>query len=314
MPHCSSRNAGFREEPMEFHDLEVFRVLAEELHFGRAARRLHMDVSSLSRHLRGLEEEIGAQLVLRDSHRVRLTAAGRLFASEILPIIERVNEVERLVKSLAEVDELRIGHTSLLRAESVLSVLVWLRETWPLALVRLHVASPSQLVSELASEDLDLILVHEHVSRTGIGLQEVAKIPLVVAVPRDHPFAQSGDLDLARVLSIPIVIPQERNDGGLRSVLERLSRTSGRGLHAAAVADDPRSQLTLAVAGYGPTIVPAYYADDPVARGLIFRQFAAPSLEVPVIAAWRLADTPAQVTVLERELTSLLAGGSARSR
>lgn len=300
---------------MEFQDLEVFRVLAEELHFGRAARRLHMDVSTLSRHIRGLEKEIGAQLVLRDSHRVRLTAAGRLFAGEALSIIERVGEVERLVKSLAEVDEFRIGYTSLLGKDAVLAILVWLRETWPLLRVRLRVASSEQLVSELASQDLDLILVHEHLSRIGVGVREVAKMPLVVAFERDHPLAQFRDLDLERVLSIALVVPQGGEDGGLRAVLERLSRAFGHGLYVAAIANEPRSQLTLAVAGYGPTIVPAHYADDPVARGLVFRQLLAPPPPpgIPVIAAWRLTDTRAQLVLLERELTALLADGSARS-
>ncbi|MBA5601349.1 LysR family transcriptional regulator [Pectobacterium aroidearum] len=84
---------------MEFHHLRCFLAVAEELHFAKAAERLHVDQSPLSRTIKELEEELGAQLFVRTTRSTRLTRAGKLFLEHVPRVLlpySRLKTVFRL--------------------------------------------------------------------------------------------------------------------------------------------------------------------------------------------------------------------------
>ena len=89
-----------------------FVVLAEELHFGRAAQCLHMTQPPLSRQIHRLEEDLGVQLFVRGRHGVRLTPAGRSFLEEARAILGRAEAAACIARRVAEgeVGRLRVGH------------------------------------------------------------------------------------------------------------------------------------------------------------------------------------------------------------
>ena len=81
--------------PMELRHITSFLVLAEELHFGRSAARLHISQPSLSLQLQQLERRVGVQLVARTSHSVRLTPAGEAFRREAGPLLGQLTGPSR---------------------------------------------------------------------------------------------------------------------------------------------------------------------------------------------------------------------------
>lgn len=84
---------------MKLHFLRYFSVLAEELHFGRAAQKLAMTQPPLSGAIKALEEELGVKLLIRDSKHVQLTPAGAAFLEEANQILERVARATHTAKA-----------------------------------------------------------------------------------------------------------------------------------------------------------------------------------------------------------------------
>jgi DNA-binding transcriptional LysR family regulator len=87
---------------MELRNLRHFVTVAEELNFGRAARRLHMSQPGLSQSIKALEREMGLPLFERTRQHVTLTAQGRMLLSEVHRLLAHAQEVEQLARRLAD--------------------------------------------------------------------------------------------------------------------------------------------------------------------------------------------------------------------
>jgi DNA-binding transcriptional LysR family regulator len=98
---------------MELRQLRYFVMLAEELHFGRAARRLSITQPPLSFNIRRLEEDIGVRLFERDSKRVVLTPAGAAFLREARHLLEHAQRARELARAVAagRIGRLEVGFT-----------------------------------------------------------------------------------------------------------------------------------------------------------------------------------------------------------
>lgn len=94
---------------MELRQLRYFVILAEELHFGRAAQRHHIGQSALSQQLRLLERELGVRLLDRSTHHVQLTRCGKTFLAEVRKILAQVDRAVALARSERERPTLRVG-------------------------------------------------------------------------------------------------------------------------------------------------------------------------------------------------------------
>jgi DNA-binding transcriptional LysR family regulator len=293
---------------MQLHDLEEFRMLAEELHFSRAAFRLHMDTSTLSRHLRLFERELGVTLVVRNARSVRLTTVGSALLSEAVEILDRIRSMEKMVRTFdAESSRpVKIGYTRLLGTAALAPVLAWVREQWPQLRIQLHESRSTRLLEMLADEKVDLILVHHYPYRSDVAANSISQIPLIAAFPSRYAGISAKSIDLSYVLSQALVIPMEGDRNELRSVLEGLCRPLGHELRSAAEAAQSRSLLPLVAAGYGPAIIPATYVSEDTDGSVIFRPFAPPQPYVPLFAAWRVNSIATSTLDLVHQLVARL--------
>jgi len=98
IPHQCARRNDHSDRVMEINQLESFVVVADELNFGRAAQRLHISTSALSRRIQALESAVGVQLFERTSRTVRLSNAGLVFAVRAKDLVANAEELRQLTR------------------------------------------------------------------------------------------------------------------------------------------------------------------------------------------------------------------------
>jgi DNA-binding transcriptional LysR family regulator len=181
---------------LDLRQLHYFVVVAEEEHVGRAAERLHISQSPLSRQIAQLEDKLGLALFERSQQRIRLTADGKVFLAEARAFLTHANRLESLARRLGKGDEggLCIGYLENAVHSGVLpDALRELRAHRPAVHVALyHHHSPEQLEG-LRQRSLDIALVCEPPAADDPDLQcvQVLNDPMLLAVPEGHPLARA---------------------------------------------------------------------------------------------------------------------------
>ncbi|WP_345663707.1 LysR family transcriptional regulator [Streptomyces venetus] len=184
--------------------LQLFLLLAEELHFGRAARRAFMAQPTFSRHITALEERLGVPLVDRTTRRVALSAAGEALVGRARTVVEAADELRREAAAQADATAGRIVIGSLEAITSmdpVPAVLDELREVWPhveVDVVRMGFdAGPAVLRGDVDAAFLFLPVPD------GVQTLTLAGGPRCVAIADGHPLAARDRLTLADLADEP---------------------------------------------------------------------------------------------------------------
>ncbi|HEX2545106.1 MAG TPA: LysR substrate-binding domain-containing protein [Ramlibacter sp.] len=186
---------------MEFRHLRYFLALSEELHFGRAARRLHISQPPLSLNIRQLEESIGARLFHRTSREVRLTAAGRAFLPAARAMLEQAEESARHAREVEQGYEgrLRIGLVSSMLYRGLPDLLREFQVRHPQLRVMLRELNSHDQMMDVLQGRLDVGFVHTMRVPAEISRLLVASEPFLCCVPSGHPLAKARRLKLRRL-------------------------------------------------------------------------------------------------------------------
>jgi DNA-binding transcriptional LysR family regulator len=170
-----------------------FVAVAEELHFGRAAERLHMTQPPLSRQIQKLESAIGAQLLERDNRRVALTGAGQAFLDEayrLLNLVEGAGDLARRVDA-GSAGVVRLGFT----AVSAISILGPLLRRLTAALPDVEVLLSERVtnaqVDGIRRGELDIGLARPPFDTSLLSSKVILREPLMAVVPSSHPLAEA---------------------------------------------------------------------------------------------------------------------------
>ncbi|QAY59558.1 LysR family transcriptional regulator [Microbacterium protaetiae] len=288
---------------MEVSKATAFLAVAEELHFGRAAQRLHMAQPPLSRLIRALEDELGAALFDRSPRSVALTAVGAALvepARELVMQSERITQLARRVQR-GETGRIRLGFAGA-SVNTVVSALTHrLRRTQPGLVLEL---SGSQLsepgMERLRSGALDAVVGRWDVLPRDIDSHVVAHEELLVALPADHPLAATAALSASDVADQPwIVLPGGRG-ATLSARLQRLAMNGRFVPRIVETAADSATQLLLVDAGAGIALTFSGVRENIPVHSVVFRPLAASLGPVDVRLAWRRADmSPALERLIE---------------
>ncbi|MEO4029497.1 LysR family transcriptional regulator [Chromobacterium vaccinii] len=247
---------------MELRHLRYFIAVAEELHFTRAAERLHIGQPPLSQQIQSLEAELGAPLFRRHQRKVELTAAGLQLLPRARQILADSAAAAAAVRRAAdgETGELRIGFTSSLPLTPILHhSLQHYRRDYPEVRLTLSEMFTAGQFDALERRQLDLGFVRFNGPTPSplIRVEELHRDRLLAVVPSAHPLAAEKTLALRRLAGEPLIGYPRESGSGLSDVVRQLALQNGLELRMVQEAGEAITQIGLVAAGVGIAILPS---------------------------------------------------------
>lgn len=215
---------------MEFRHLRYFLAVAEELHFPRAAERLHIEQSPLSRAIRELEEELGAQLFVRTSRSTRLTLAGKLLMENAPRVLLALDQARESVKAAANGfhGRLRVALSDGITPSRLPALLARCREEDPEIEIRLFEVPLAQQLSGLRDDLYDVGFSMADEVGDGIIIEPAWEDELMVAMPARHELLAHRRVPLDEVLQHPLVLGDPAVCEGHAKQIDRILRKQDR--------------------------------------------------------------------------------------
>jgi DNA-binding transcriptional LysR family regulator len=277
---------------VELRQLHYFVVLAEELHFGRAAERLHIVQPAVSQQLRRLEAELGATLVARSTRRVALTDAGLRFLPEARAVLAAADRARASVARDAAPSTVRLGTSTGVGAR-LPALLAQLRRRVPGASVELVRVPAGERLRRVADGTLDAALLRGTAGHAGVRAVAVWTDPIAVALPSAHPLAAAGTIEIAALAELPVRLPPRDANPALVDLVIGACRAAGFEPRLAPAMND---QDMLAAIATGPPTWTVYYTAQVAVLagidGVAFRSPAEPPLEMPTLLAVPAGGSP----------------------
>ena len=254
---------------MELRHLRYFIAVAEELHFSRAAERLHIGQPPLSHAIQVLEADVGALLFERTKRWVRLTEAGKLFlqdARHILALSEQASETARRAQR-GETGELRIGFTfSTPFTPLFAAVINHYRQQFPEVTLTLREMVTNRQLEEISQRTLDLGFIRPPEGITGssnasvpLAFTTLRKDPLVLVLPASHALAKKTKIAMKELADSPFVMYPHNAGTGIYPQILRLCRAAGFIPRVAQEAGEASTIIGLVAAGCGVSVLPASF-------------------------------------------------------
>ena len=283
--------------------LRAFLAVAEDLHFGRAAARLHLAQPYLSRTIRALEDELAAPLFDRTTRRVELTPAGHALVEHARAMVA-VDDRARAAVAAAHAG--RSGRVRLSfagpSAHGIVGQLARaVRERHPLIdLEFLPGRYGTTAVAELLRDEADLALARFTEPPAGVRSQVVARDRCVVAVPAGHRLAHRDTLGFGDFRDEPVVAFPESYGSAVREVFVDRCHAAGFAPTFAQAAPDSWTCVALVSAGVGLHFTTASAVAQLPLDGVVIRELADPVPPILVHLLWRgTDDNPALRHVLD---------------
>lgn len=194
---------------MHLKTLNAFTVLAEELHFGRAAQRCGISQPAMSRLLSELEADLGVKLLHRTSREVSLTNAGRGFLDSARKAVAYADMAVRAAQAGAVdgIDSLRVGLVIGTEQPTVGALMARFKQSHPETRVALRRMDERDIGAALASGEIDVAIAWDVAIPAGLHHRPLGKVPLAVMVQAGHALAKQESVTWADLAGYPIILP-----------------------------------------------------------------------------------------------------------
>ncbi|PCE34345.1 LysR substrate-binding domain-containing protein [Burkholderia ubonensis] len=276
---------------LDLRRLRYFVTVADELHFGRAALRLHIAQPPLTRHIAALEAELGVRLFERSTRAVRLTPEGALFLEQARSVMQAVGDAEATARKMAQgiAGRIVIGYASSIPMSDAFSTLV--RDAgrgMPDVELAFREVSTAGQRQQIADGAMDIGFGWSAATAPDARLRSlvVAREPLVAAVPAQSAHAGNATIAFADLAAEPFVTYPPGYGSALNAALDDLCEQAGIAPRMGPTASQITTLVSLVAAERGVAIVPGFTS----------------ALQRPGVAYVPLAGAPVlEQTVLWRE-------------
>jgi len=242
---------------VELRDFEAFVAVAEELHFGRAAARLHMSQPPLSSRIRQLERDLRLRLFERNTRSVSLTDAGQRLLAPARRVLNEVESARGVAASIASGDQgrVRIGFAGASSQRSLPLLTRAVRTQHPgIELVLQSQTYVFTALERLLARSLDLAFARLPIPHPDLAWRVVEVEELLCALPEGHRLAAHPSIHLPDLYDEDFVSLPDNQGSILQSTMYSLCVTAGFRPRVAQVAPDSSTVLALVAAGAGLTI------------------------------------------------------------
>ena len=261
---------------MELRHLRYFVAVAEELHFLRAAQRLHIEQSPLSRAIKDLEADLGVKLFERTTRSTRLTGAGEVFLEEARHVLSTCAQARASARGAAtgRKGRLRIGFAEGVAQPRLSDLLARYRAEAAEVDLKIVQMPLEQQVKGLHAGSLDAGFAFAPLKRNGIQAVPVWTDPVVAILPSQHPLAAKNEVELREIAREPLVLCGGETGMDRNTELEALLLAACDLPNVVERAENQQVQLTLVGAGYGAGLVLASHAETIQRSDIVVRPIA----------------------------------------
>jgi DNA-binding transcriptional LysR family regulator len=277
---------------MELRHLKYFIAVAEELHFGRAAKRLAMSQPPLSQQIKSLEEEVGVILLKRSKRQVEITAAGQIFLEEARKTIIQVDQTIRAAQRAArgEIGQLAVGFVSSAVYGKVPSIFRLMRTRFPEVSLLLQELTSEEQVEALKANRIDVGLVRPPIlAAESLPLQVIWREPLMVVLPIGNPLTLETEIAVESLAEESFIqIPRHVAPG----FYDQFIRICARAGFSPKIVQEARTTPTivsLVAGGMGVSILPASL-QSLQRSGVVYRPLQSPAPTIDMAVIWRPDD------------------------
>ncbi len=280
--------------------MRYFVTLAEELHFGRAAERLHIAQPPLSQQIRQLETELGFELFHRTKRKVELSEAGRVFLIEVQQIFRQLEQAIFLGRQVSrgEIGQLVVGFVSSAAYNILPDILRNFRNHVSGVNLDLHELTTDEQLRWLQSGRIDVGFVRPPVNENTYESKIIFQESLAIALPQNHPLANQDKVSLSSLINEFFILFPRILAPGLYDLIISFCQQVGFSPKVAQEAIQMQTIVSLVAAEIGVAIVPESLKN--LRRtGVVYKFFVEETPKVSIAMIWRKNDVS---VVLDRFL------------
>jgi len=296
--------------PPATRDIQAFLAVAGELSFRRAAERLGMDQSALTRRIRALEARLGCTLLRRTTRRVELTEPGRVLLERAAPALRDLGQAAELARRAArgQAGRVIVAYMSFAAALLIPEAIRRFTERYPEAAVEPRYLSTQAQKVALARDEIDAGFLIGPFRRPGLRTVRVAQDEVMAVVGADHPFSCRSAVSLAEIAAQPLILGAPGEWDAFRAILREAFATAGLTLddRVRYQPSDTNGIFALVAAGLGVT----FYAGGhglAAPRGVEFIPLTGEAPIVETLLAWN----PARLSAPAASFVAIARAGAA---